>query len=104
MKEVVRYRQDSNALCGLIAGYIHHPNVAGATVLSLGCQNATSRGTSRRTAQRDRAFNKPLLVFEQQDADWNQNVVRCGARNFPRADRNQPVKRQPAPLSNSAWD
>ena len=33
-------RQDARALCGLLAGYIHHPNVAGATVLSLGCQNA----------------------------------------------------------------
>ena len=33
-------REDSNNLCGLIAGYIHHPNVAGATVLSLGCQHA----------------------------------------------------------------
>src|SRR6266536_563120 len=31
-------REDSNNLCGLIAGYINHPNVAGATVLSLGCQ------------------------------------------------------------------
>ena len=36
-------RQDAQALCGLLAGYIHHPNVAGATVLSLGCQNAQSR-------------------------------------------------------------
>ena len=26
-------REDSNNLCGLIAGYINHPNVAGATVL-----------------------------------------------------------------------
>src|ERR1700761_8648738 len=33
-------RQDAKTLCGLLAGYIHHPNVAGATVLSLGCQNA----------------------------------------------------------------
>src|SRR5947199_758141 len=33
-------REDSTNLCGLIAGYIHHPNVAGATVLSLGCQHA----------------------------------------------------------------
>ncbi|HVZ98141.1 MAG TPA: UxaA family hydrolase, partial [Chitinophagaceae bacterium] len=33
-------RQDARALCGLLAGYIIHPNVAGATVLSLGCQNA----------------------------------------------------------------
>ena len=33
-------RQDAQALCGLLAGYITHSNVAGATVLSLGCQNA----------------------------------------------------------------
>src|SRR6266404_7187770 len=33
-------REDANNLCGLIAGYIHHPNVAGATILSLGCQHA----------------------------------------------------------------
>lgn len=26
-------RQDSETLCGLLAGYITHPNVAGATVL-----------------------------------------------------------------------
>src|SRR5258707_5306403 len=32
-------REDANNLCGLLAGYIHHPNVAGATVLSLGYQN-----------------------------------------------------------------
>ncbi len=33
-------RQDSETLCALIAGYINNPNVAGATILSLGCQNA----------------------------------------------------------------
>src|SRR6266849_7645244 len=33
-------RDDARTLCGLMAGYIHHPNVAGATILSLGCQNA----------------------------------------------------------------
>jgi altronate hydrolase len=33
-------REDARNLCGLIAGYLHHPNVAGATVLSLGCQHA----------------------------------------------------------------
>jgi altronate hydrolase len=33
-------REDANNLCGLLAGYIHHPNVAGVTVLGLGCQNS----------------------------------------------------------------
>ncbi|MEO5582049.1 MAG: UxaA family hydrolase, partial [Saprospiraceae bacterium] len=33
-------RQDADSLCRLLAGYVLNPNVAGATVLSLGCQNA----------------------------------------------------------------
>jgi altronate hydrolase len=33
-------RQDAQALCRLLAGYINSSNVAGATVLSLGCQHA----------------------------------------------------------------
>src|SRR5215813_11650770 len=33
-------REDAQNLCGLLAGYINHPNVAGATVLSLGCQHS----------------------------------------------------------------
>ena len=32
-------RQDSELLAKLLAGYVNNPNVAGATVLSLGCQN-----------------------------------------------------------------
>ena len=44
-------RQDAQALCGLLAGYIHHPNVAGATVLSLGCQNAQTGMLDRRVAR-----------------------------------------------------
>src|SRR5690606_39230323 len=32
-------RQDSASLARLLAGYVNNPNVAGATVLSLGCQN-----------------------------------------------------------------
>ena len=31
---------DSVTLCNLLAGYINNPNIAGATVLSLGCQHA----------------------------------------------------------------
>ena len=36
----VGYSQDAEVLCQLLAGYITNPNVAGATILSLGCQNA----------------------------------------------------------------
>jgi altronate hydrolase len=59
-------REDSNNLCGLIAGYIHHPNVAGATVLSLGCQNAQVSVLRNELKKRNPHFSKPLYVFEQQ--------------------------------------
>jgi altronate hydrolase len=61
-------REDSNNLCGLIAGYIHHPNVAGATVLSLGCQHAQIEILRQQLHQRDPKFDKPLIVLEQQQS------------------------------------
>ena len=61
-------REDSNNLCGLLAGYIHHPNVAGVTVLSLGCQNAQMGILREQISRRDPAFTKPLLMFEQQQS------------------------------------
>src|SRR3984957_8415410 len=61
-------RDDSNNLCGLRAGYIHHPNVAGVTVLSLGCQNAQMAILREQIKRRDPAFKKPLLMFEQQQS------------------------------------
>jgi altronate hydrolase len=61
-------REDSNNLCGLLAGYIHHPNVAGVTVLSLGCQNAQMGILREQISKRDPAFHKPLLMFEQQES------------------------------------
>jgi len=59
-------REDSNNLCGLIAGYIHHPNVAGATVLSLGCQHAQIGILREELRRRNPGFNKPLVIMEQQ--------------------------------------
>src|ERR1700719_702670 len=58
-------REDSNNLCGLIAGYIHHPNVAGATVLSLGCQNAQIGILRKQIEQRNPNLNKPVIMLEQ---------------------------------------
>src|SRR5205814_2743666 len=59
-------REDANNLCGLIAGYIHHPNVAGATVLSLGCQNAQVDILREQINARNPKLNKPVEIFEQQ--------------------------------------
>jgi altronate hydrolase len=59
-------REDSNNLCALLAGYIHHPNVAGATVLSLGCQHAQVSVLRNELKKRDPHFSKPLYIYEQQ--------------------------------------
>jgi altronate hydrolase len=61
-------REDANNLCGLIAGYIHHPNVAGATVLSLGCQHAQIPILRDELRKRNPSFDKPLVIVEQQQS------------------------------------
>src|SRR5882762_11227571 len=61
-------RDDARTLCGLMAGYIHHPNVAGATILSLGCQNAQISLLREELRKRDPPLDKPLLVFDQQES------------------------------------
>jgi len=43
-----------------------HPNVAGATVLSLGCQNAQVSVLRNELKKRNANFSKPLYTFEQQ--------------------------------------
>ena len=62
-------REDSNNLCGLIAGYINHPNVAGATVLSLGCQHAQMGILREQINKRNPNFSKPLIMLEQQQSN-----------------------------------
>ncbi len=61
-------REDSTNLCGLIAGYVNHPNVAGATVLSLGCQNAQAGILRQQIKKRNPDFNKPLIILEHQQS------------------------------------
>lgn len=59
-------RQDARTLCGLLAGYLTNPNVAGATVLSLGCQNAQYEILRDELSARDSYFDKPVYYFDQQ--------------------------------------
>ncbi len=93
-------RQDTRALCGLLAGYLVHPNVAGATVLSLGCQNAQVEILREEIARRDPAFAKPLLTFEQQRMGTEDALMQAAIHEsfagFVEANR---AIRAPAPLS-----
>lgn len=93
-------REDSGNLCGLIAGYLHHPNVAGATILSLGCQHSQVSILREEIARRDPHFSKPLLVFEQQhsgsELSMLSEAVRATFLGVAEADKSM---RTPVPLS-----
>ncbi len=59
-------RHDAQTLCALLAGYIHNPNVAGATMLSLGCQNAEVKTIQERLNALDPNGLKPVIILDQQ--------------------------------------
>lgn len=93
-------RIDSDALCGLLAGYITHPNVAGATILSLGCQHAQSSILREEIAKRDPNFDRPLYIFEQQLMGTEANLIQEALKHtFAGLMKANEQRRAPAPLS-----
>ncbi len=93
-------RDDSRALCGLLAGYIHNPNVAGATVLSLGCQNAQIGDLLEELKQRDPAMAKPVLIYDQQRSGLESGMLSQAIdETFAELIKANAIERQPAPLS-----
>ncbi len=93
-------RQDSEALCGLLAGYINNPNVAGATVLSLGCQNAQVEILTRKIKAINPNFSKPLIILEQQKEGTEQELLENAIRKtFLALVEANKQEREPAPLS-----
>jgi altronate hydrolase len=93
-------RQDAQALCGLLAGYIHHPNVAGATVLSLGCQHAQSDLLLDELRARDPKMTKPVLIFDQQKSGRESALMTQALdQTFAALAEANRATRAPAPLS-----
>jgi altronate hydrolase len=93
-------RQDAQALCGLLAGYITHPNCAGATVLSLGCQNAQVSILEEEIKKRDANFSKPLYILEQQKIGLESDLLAAAIKHtFAGLILANQTKREPAPLS-----
>lgn len=68
-------RQDSETLCGLLAGYVNHPNCAGATILSLGCQNAQIDIFTNELKKRNPHFDKPLVILDQQKSGTEEKLL-----------------------------
>lgn len=93
-------RQDAQALCGLLAGYITHSNVAGATILSLGCQNAQVGILQEEIKKRDKKFSKPLYILEQQQIGKGKDLLsRAIKQTFAGLIQANSLERKPAPLS-----
>ena len=93
-------RQDSQTLCKLIAGYIHNPNVAGATVLSLGCQNAEIKTLQETLGKLDPSGAKPVFILDQQQSGTEQELLtQAIQKTFMGLVEANKVGRTPAPLS-----
>ena len=92
-------RQDSEMLCKLLASYICHPNVAGATVLSLGCQNAEVQILQRFIESMEPDSEKPVYYFEQQSSisepTFIEDIIKATFTGLQKANLNQ---RAPASL------
>ncbi|MGK9118665.1 UxaA family hydrolase [Olivibacter jilunii] len=93
-------RQDAAVLSKLLAAYADHPNVAGVTVLSLGCQNLQVQDFLNDLKDRNPNFDKPLYIFEQQQSKSEEQMVTEAIRQtfigLAEADK---LERKPAPLS-----
>jgi altronate hydrolase len=94
-------KEDATSLCGLIADYIHHPNVAGATVLSLGCQNAQISILREQLKLRDPNIDRPIVILEQQKSGSEyamiSDAIRRTFEGLVEADK---VERTPAELAH----
>lgn len=93
-------RQDAATLSALLAAYADHPNVGGITVLSLGCQHLQVKNFVHDLKERNPGFDKPLLVFEQQQIQSEEQLIAEAIRQtFKGLIQINKQEREPAPLS-----
>src|SRR5690606_37556964 len=94
-------RDDARTLCQLLAGYIANPNVAGVTVMSLGCQHAQVEWLKDALMAISPTFDKPMLIYEQQlEGDSEQKfIAKVISETFDALKVVNLQERKPAPLS-----
>ena len=92
-------RQDAGTLGKLLAAYANHPNVAGVTVLSLGCQNLQVQDFLNDLKRVNPGFDKPLLVFEQQQSKSEEQLIaEAIKKTFEGLIEINKIERRPATL------
>lgn len=93
-------RQDSATLSALLASYANHPNVAGITVLSLGCQHLQVQDFTNDVKKQNPSFDKPLYIFEQQQSKSEEQLIADAIKKtFEGLIEINKQERTPAPLS-----
>lgn len=94
-------RDDARTLCQLLAGYIANPNVAGVTVMSLGCQHAQVGWLQEALQSISPEFDKPMLIYEQQlEGNSEEKFISKVLREtFDALKVVNLQERKPAPLS-----
>lgn len=93
-------RQDADTLAELLAGYVNNPNVAGATVLSLGCQHLQIDIFKKALHRINPNFKKPVLIYEQQQMGTVDHMLNTIiADSFTALATANNTSRKPAPLS-----
>jgi len=93
-------RQDSDMLSKLLAAYADHPNVAGITVLSLGCQHLQTQNLLDDIKARNPSFGKKVLIFEQQQSQSEEQLIKDAIlQTFVGLEEINKIERKPAPLS-----
>ncbi|PAM93645.1 altronate hydrolase [Flavobacterium sp. IR1] len=93
-------RQDSHSLAKLLAGYVNNPNVAGATVLSLGCQNLQIQIFKDALDEINPNSKKPVLIYDQQQIGTIETMLSSVVKDtFEAIKKANELQRTPAPLS-----
>ena len=91
---------DSITLCNLLAGYINNPNVAGATVLSLGCQHAQASILEKALSKMAPQNKKPVYILEQQQSHSEKEfLAEAVKKTFVGLIEANKIERKPAPLN-----
>jgi altronate hydrolase len=93
-------RNDAKSLARLLAGYVNNPNVAGATVLSLGCQNLEVKLFKEALSALKLGKEKPVLIFDQQsEGTVDAFLSKIITKSFEEIKKASSSKRKSAPLS-----
>jgi altronate hydrolase len=92
--------RDSQTLAQVFAGFALNPNVAGITILSLGCQKTQLEDLKEEIANRSKTFDKPVLYFNQQTYGTEQALMTDAMKQtFEGIIEINKIERKPTPIT-----